>query len=223
MSRSIPLFPLPLVLFPGAVQPLHIFEPRYQRMLADCLEGDREFGVLCRLRDVAESEIPAGTIGCIAHIESTQPLGDGRSNIMVMGTGRFVFREYLAGDKPYYVGLVDTLTEPAVDAALVSDLAHRVRVAFARVGRAAREMQDDPTPLPELPDDPSLLSFAVAQYIDLELADKQRLLTAAATDERLQELDSLLSPLVGELEQRAFVHGHAKGNGKGHGHIAPGP
>lgn len=223
MSRSIPLFPLPLVLFPGAVQPLHIFEPRYQRMLADCLEGDREFGMLCRFRDVAEQEIPAGTIGCIAHIESTQPLGDGRSNIMVMGTTRFVLRKFVAADTPYHMGLVDTLTEPAVDVALVSGLAHRVRVAFARVGLAAREMQDDPTPLPELPDDPSLLSFAVAQYIDLDLADKQRLLTAAATDARLQELDALLSPLVGELEQRASVHGRAKGNGKGHGHIAPGP
>jgi Lon protease-like protein len=223
VSRSIPLFPLPLVLFPGAVQPLHIFEPRYQRMLADCLEGDREFGMLCRFRDVAEQEIPAGTIGCIAHIESTQPLGDGRSNIMVMGTTRFVFRTFVTAGTPYHVGLVDMLSEPEVDPALVSDVAHRVRVAFARVGRAAREMQDDPTPLPELPDDPSLLSFAVAQYIDLDLADKQRLLTAAATDARLQELDALLSPLVGELEQRAFVHGHAKANGKGLGHIAPGP
>jgi Lon protease-like protein len=205
------------------VQPLHIFEPRYQRMLADCLAGDRAFGVLCRFRDVAENEIPTGTIGCVAHIESTQALGDGRSNIMVMGTERFVFRQFIVSAAPYHVGMVDRLAEPVIAADVLTLLADRVRTAFARVGRAAREMQDDPSPLPELPDDPSLLSFAVAQYIDLDLPDKQRLLTALSADERLQQLDALLSPLVGELEQRSHVHGRAKGNGKGDGLIAPGP
>lgn len=192
-------------------------------MLADCLAGDREFGVLCRLRELAETEIPEGTIGCVAHVESTQPLGDGRSNIMVMGTERFVFRQYIADDTPYLMGLVDTVAEPVTAPEVLTALAGKVRGAFARVGRAAREMQDDPSPLPELPDDPSMLSFAVAQYIDLELPDKQRLLTALAADERLQQLDALLSPLVGELEERAHVHGRAKSNGKGHGQIAPGP
>lgn len=192
-------------------------------MLADCLAGDGEFGIVCRPQSMAESEIPPGTVGCIAHIESTQPLGDGRANIMVMGTARFVFREFVAGAAPYRVGLVDPIDEPDVAAAPLSPLAARVREAFTRVGHAARTMQDDPSPLPELPDDPSMLSFAVAQYIDLDLADKQRLLTAMAADERLRQLDRLLSPLVGELEERAQVHGRAKGNGKGHGEIATGP
>ena len=48
MPRELPIFPLPLVLFPGVVQPLHIFEPRYRAMLKDCLEGDRRFGHRCR-------------------------------------------------------------------------------------------------------------------------------------------------------------------------------
>jgi Lon protease-like protein len=192
-------------------------------MLADCLAGDSEFGVLCRSQNIAENEIPSGTVGCIAHIESTQPLGDGRSNIMVMGTTRFIFREFIVNETPYFVGLVDLVDEPETAPGPLTPLAIRVKEAFARVGHAAREMQDDPSPLPELPDDPTMLSFAVAQYIDLDLADKQRLLTAMAADERLRQLDVLLSPLVGELEERAQVHGRAKGNGKGHGEIAPGP
>lgn len=192
-------------------------------MLADCLAGDHEFGVLCRPRNIAENEIPTGTVGCIAHIESTQPLGDGRSNIMVMGTTRFIFRTFIADAAPYHIGLIDLIDEPEVSTDPLTALATRVRDAFARVGHAARTMQDDASPLPELPDDPSLLSFAVAQYIDLDLADKQRLLTAMGPDERLRQLDVLLSPLVGELEQRAQVHGRAKGNGKGQGEIAPGP
>ena len=192
-------------------------------MLADCLAGDREFGIVCRPQSMAETEIPPGTVGCIAHIESTQPLGDGRANIMVMGTARFVFREFVADAAPYRIGLVDPIDEPDITASQLSPLAARVREAFTRVGQAARTMQDDASPLPELPDDPSMLSFAVAQYIDLDLADKQRLLTAMAADERLRQLDRLLSPLVGELEERAQVHGRAKGNGKGHGEIATGP
>ena len=53
----LPIFPLPLVLLPRAVQPLHIFEPRYRQMLSDCLEGTREFGIVYRTPDVAEHEI----------------------------------------------------------------------------------------------------------------------------------------------------------------------
>src|SRR2546422_10866769 len=45
MSRELPIFPLPLVLFPGTTQPLHVFEPRYRRLLADCLAGDKRFGI----------------------------------------------------------------------------------------------------------------------------------------------------------------------------------
>jgi Lon protease-like protein len=142
---------------------------------------------------------------------------------MVMGTARFILRQFVVKDTPYHMGLVDLVEEPDVAPGTLSPLATRVRDAFSRVGHAAREMQDDPSPLPELPDDPSMLSFAVAQYIDLDLADKQRLLTAMAADDRLRQLDSILSPLVAELEERAQVHGRAKGNGKGHGEIAPGP
>lgn len=192
-------------------------------MLADCLAGDREFGIVCRQQSAPETDIPPGTVGCLAHIESTQPLGDGRANIMVMGTMRFVFRELVADAAPYNVGLVDLIDEPDTALGPVTQLAERVRESFTRVGQAARTMQDDPSPLPELPDDPSMLSFAVAQYIDLDLSDKQRLLTAIAADERLRQLDRLLSPLVGDLEERAQVHGRAKGNGKGHGEIATGP
>src|SRR5438874_725278 len=45
MARELPIFPLPIVLFPGAPQPLHIFEPRYRQLLQDCLAGDRRFGI----------------------------------------------------------------------------------------------------------------------------------------------------------------------------------
>src|SRR5262249_50645622 len=102
-TRRLPLFPLPLVLFPGVPLPLHIFEPRYRIMLADCLEGDREFGIVFRPDGVAERDLPTGHVGCVAHVETTELLPDGRSNVIVRGTDRFVLDRYLDSARPYFM------------------------------------------------------------------------------------------------------------------------
>jgi Lon protease-like protein len=217
VSRVIPLFPLPLVLFPKAVQPLHIFEPRYRQMLADCLGRDREFGIICRPAGSSEQDIPAGTVGCLARVESTQPLGDGRSNIMVMGTERFAFLEFTNAGTPYHSARVEPVTDEPVSAGVLEPLAARVRAAFLRAGRAARSMQDDTSPLPELPEDPAEMSFAVAQYLDLELSTRQQLLSSRSADDRLHQLEFTLTPLIDGLEAGAQVHERAKTNGRGHG------
>ncbi|MGQ0647064.1 MAG: LON peptidase substrate-binding domain-containing protein [Gemmatimonadaceae bacterium] len=220
MSRVIPLFPLPLVLFPKAVQPLHIFEPRYRQMLVDCLAADREFGIICRPAGTGEKEIAAGTIGCVARVESTQPLGDGRSNIMVMGTERFAFVEFAETGAPYYSAVVENVTDLPIPTEVLEPMAARVRDVFLRAGRAARAMQDDAAPLPELPSDPGEMSFAVAQYLDLDLTARQQLLSSRGPDERLQQLEVTLTPLIAGLEQGALVHERAKANGHGHGPLA---
>src|SRR5437667_180860 len=92
MARELPIFPLPLVLFPGAPQPLHIFEPRYRQLLADCLAADRRFGVTYVAPPRAPDDDPAprpGDLGCVALIRSTQELPDGRSNVLTVGERRF--------------------------------------------------------------------------------------------------------------------------------------
>ena len=88
-------------------------------------------------------------------------------------------------------------------------------MARTRAGRPARSIQDDTTPLPDLPESPAELSFAIGQFIDLELADKQRLLTSRSPMERLRQLDELLAPIVESVEQRARVHTRARSNGHG--------
>jgi ATP-dependent Lon protease len=215
--RRIPLFPLPLVLLPRAPQPLHIFEPRYRRMVADCLAGDREFGIICRTADMPEREIPAGTAGCIAHIESAHELPDGRSNVLVVGMERFTLEGFVDDPAPYHVGSVRLFD----DGAEILDDLHRVaedlRQIFTRVGHAARAIQDDATPLPELPLDPAMLSFAIAQHVDIELAEKQELLASRSAAERLRRLGEILSPIVGAVEHRALVHERSKRNGQGPG------
>jgi ATP-dependent Lon protease len=213
--RRLPLFPLPLVLFPRAPLPLHIFEPRYRRLLADCLTGDREFGIVCRPEGVEELEIPPGTAGCIARIEGAEELPDGRSNIVVVGLERFTLERILVDVAPYHVAEVSSLHDTPEAETTLSELADRLRALFLRVGSAARKIADDSAPLPELPPDPSSLSFAVAHHIDLKLTTKQQLLASRSAVERLRHLDELLSPVVESVEQRAVVHERARSNGHG--------
>jgi uncharacterized protein len=190
-------------------------------MLDDCMSGDRQFGVVCRMDHVPELEIPLGTVGCIAQIETAQHLPDGRSNILVSGLERFTLERFVADPAPYHVGEVATITDVAEPITLLDPLAHELRRIFDRVGRSARTIADDTSPLPELPDDPAQMSFAVSQFIDLELATKQRLLSSRSPSERLRQLAELLGSVVDNVEARAKVHLRALGNGHGQQAEAP--
>ena len=214
-SYRLPLFPLPLVLLPGALQPLHIFEPRYRRLLADALDGNRQFGIICRSPDVAERELPTGTVGCVGRIESSQQLPDGRANVLVAGTERFVLRSFVDDPSPYHVALVDPFIDRAATQDDEQEVATRVRTLFTRVGQAARAIQEDRTALPTLPAAPALLSFAIAQFVDLATNDKQRLLSSDSALDRLRQLEEALARMVESLEQRAYVHARARSNGHG--------
>lgn len=211
----LPIFPLPLVLLPRTLQPLHIFEPRYRQLLADALAGTQEFGVVCRTPDVPEREIPPGTVGCVARIDSTQPLPDGRSNIFVVGMSRFSLTAFVDSPAPYNVAEVAPFEDEPEPDEDMAPIAARLRELFVRVGQASRAIQDNETPLRDLPDDAPGLSFAIAGHLDLELADKQRLLSTRSPLDRLRQLESALAPLVETLEQRLQVHTRARTNGHG--------
>src|SRR2546425_11863127 len=93
MARELRISPPPTVLFPGAPQPLHIFEPRYRQLLADCLAADRRFGITYVAPPQAAGADPQpeiGDPGCIALIRSTERVGDGRSNVPPVGERRGV-------------------------------------------------------------------------------------------------------------------------------------
>src|SRR5256885_4028337 len=106
MPRELPIFPLPIVLFPGAPQPLHIFEPRYRQLLQDCLTGDRRFGIAYVAPHPPPGADPVptpGDVGCVALIPSNQALPDGRSNILTVGERPFVLRGWISSAHPYPV------------------------------------------------------------------------------------------------------------------------
>lgn len=225
MSRDLlPLFPLRIVLFPGATIPLHVFEPRYRQLLADALAGDRRFGLILLPEHVAEVDLPVGTVGCVAEVLKVDALPDGRSDIVVRGAERFAFAGLSAtGGAPYHVGWTepyhdapDADTDPAELEALVA----RVRSAFGRAAHAARQLVDDPDPVPTVTDDPAQTAFAIAALVDLDLETRQALLTSRSAADRLRRLDALLGPAARTLAGRAEVHERAKSNGHG-AHPAP--
>ena len=216
----LPLFPLPLVLFPGAALPLHIFEPRYRQLLVDCLEGDRRFGIARLDEGVAERELAPGTVGCVAEIVNTEALPDGRSNIVVRGSERFALLSFVSSPHPYHVCRAELVEDEFEIGAELDALAERVRDVFRRVARAARTLADDPDPLPELPDEAASLSFAVASMIDIDLDARQQLLASRSPLERLRQLDRVLSAALGTIVDRAGVHTLAKTNGRGV-HVQP--
>ena len=212
MASRLPIFPLDAVLFPGTPMPLHIFEPRYRRMLVDCLAADERFGLVPPGR--ASEAPPPGAVGCVARVRATHELPDGRSNIVVVGETRFLIRRYLDEGTPYLVAMVDEFGDrpgPTVPASFVEDL----RRAFVSYVESLRVITDAPDDDMKWAEDPEALTFQIGATADLDPTAKRRLLELRTASERVGLLLELLPPLVEEAGARARVHARARGNGKG--------
>ncbi|HEX9756039.1 MAG TPA: LON peptidase substrate-binding domain-containing protein [Gemmatimonadales bacterium] len=212
MSSRLALFPLDTVLFPGSLLPLHIFEPRYRRLLADALEGDKRFGLVPLGPEGARPS--TGVIGTVALIRAAQPLPDGRSNIVVSGERRFMLRRYIDEDTPYPVGLVDSFDDdesdrPEAEGHLpeLRRLADRCLEALAVLTDAASKQ--------EWSSDPGELSFQIAGILRLETEFKQRFLGIRSAAQRTGLLLQVLPDAVADLEARAVVRRRADRNGTG--------
>src|SRR5207253_2685196 len=170
MARELPIFPLPIVLFPGAPQPLHIFEPRYRQLLQDCLAGDRRFGIAYVAPDPAPDADPVpnpGDVGCVALIQSNQPLPDGRSNVLTVGERRFVLRDWISSTRPYRVAEIEEFDDDPSDATEVTTLAADVRDGFGRLARALGVLTEREDEEIELATDPQPLSFLAAALSEI--------------------------------------------------------
>jgi Lon protease-like protein len=214
--RELPLFPLPIVLFPGVPMPLHIFEPRYRQMLSDIRVGDSLFGLSYFDEEMREREEtpPLNHVGCVAEVTEMQSLPDGRSNIVVLGLIRYRVEAYVDKGEPYLVGRVSFFEDEDEDEEALAERARGVVALFMRIARAVRIINNDRSAQVELPEDePETLSFLVAAAVEMEMKDRQELLELRSTSERLRRLRDLLARLVGSYEERARMHEIAKGNG----------
>jgi uncharacterized protein len=197
MAVTLPLFPLGSVLFPGVVLPLHIFEPRYRRMVADLQElpaGEpRQFGVIA-IREGREIGVDAVSsvydVGCTARISALEAHDDGRYSLVATGVQRFRLKA-VETEGPYLLGEVEFLEEDAGDnAQALKTSSTALLLGYQRALAGLRGVRSGP--IPELPDDPTVLSYLIAAAMVLDLRDKQRLLSTPDTTSRLQREQVLL-------------------------------
>jgi Lon protease-like protein len=195
LPPTIPIFPLPnVVLFPHVSLPLHIFEPRYRKMVADALDSHRTIGMVL-LRPGWEEDYagrpPVYERGCAGTIIAAEELPDGRYNIVLKGALRFLIREEHAGE-PYRLARVEPAPEAAGEAGRLEEARGRVLGALGSQSEAHLRV------LREMPDD--VLVNGLAQSLGLEPVERQSLLDCDTIAARFARLVSI-------LEYRALAQG----------------
>jgi Lon protease-like protein len=198
-KASIPLFPLSdVVLFPGCLAPLHIFEPRYRQMIEAALEAERLIGMVTVRPDALEEMAdnpPIYQVGCAGLITDYERLSDGRYNIVLRGVKRFRVESESAPDSDRLYRLADArwLDDPAGGSAegraglregVLSHLRHLAR-------RSPGGEEGSLAQLGELDDGTFTNSLCLA--LGLPPEEKQALLEAASLTERLTQLEGLLA------------------------------
>jgi len=201
------MFPLGTVLVPGMVLPLHVFEPRYRRLVRDCLAGDREFGVVLIRRG---SEVGGGDertdVGTMATIVRADELPDGRWVVVAVGARRIRVERWLEDDPHPRAEVADWPDEPPAGGAPGEML--RAIEGLLRRSAALRTELGEPAPRLDLAldDDPVAASYQAVVAAPLGPADRQALLEAASVEERLRTLHRELREVVDVLEAR-LAHG----------------
>ena len=195
---SFPLFPLGLVLLPQERIPLHIFEDRYRTMIGECLENEREFGIIW-LSDDGLKEI-----GCSARIDRVlERFDDGRLNILVEGTSPFRLLRRIE-ELPYPAGDVELLDDVADGDPSVAAAARN------RYGDLVERVTDE-RPDPETLDD--LDAYGMAATLDVAPDAKQSLLEQRSESDRLERLDALFTSALERIQLVETAAERSRGNG----------
>jgi Lon protease-like protein len=185
----LPLFPLELVLLPGVPLPLHIFEPRYKEMIAECLELKKPFGV------VRSSTEGVADIGCTAEIlQVIKKYDDGRMDILTRGVDRFEVLQ-VNEDRSFLQAEITVIQdEPSRPAPQVVEQAVRLHAEIVKL--AGSEISG-----PE--EGASNLSFLLAGSLPLDLDFKQKLLVTSSEAERLEAVVGYLEAILPGLRRAA--------------------
>jgi Lon protease-like protein len=203
VMRGFPLFPLGLVALPHEYVPLHIFEDRYKAMIDECLDSEREFGI------VWASDEGVRPVGCAVEIaEVLERLDDGRLNILARGTRPFrVVEEDRPGpERPYPSGTVefvedkDEVPDPGTERA--------AREAYAALVEQATDKVLDEDELRTLD------AYRMAATVDFGLEAKQGLLDLRSENARLRLVTRLFRAAIKRLDFIERAQARARSNGK---------
>lgn len=195
----LPIFPLDLVLFPGAPLPLHIFEPRYKEMIADCIAQKMAFGV-ARAKESAVAEV-----GCTAVILNVaKQYDDGRMDIAAEGVRRFTIadlnhdRDFLQAEVAYFDD-----DEPLQARQTDQDTALQLHEQLFETLDQEYDL-DASKPM---------LSFQLVNVLPVDLDFKQSMLEMKSEQERLETLIEYYRVTIPQVEKTIRTREKASGNG----------
>jgi Lon protease-like protein len=204
----LPLFPLEVVLFPGRLLPLHIFEDRYKEMIAEAVRDGSEFGV------VLAGSKGLANIGCTAQVDRIlREYGDGRMDIVSVGKRRFEIL-LVNEERSFLRGAVDYFDDEANP--IVPDLRDRAIAAY-RDARPLNESSDAESLDSASLTDP-LLSFRLAQVVP-DLAFRQTILGLRSESERIARLAEFLPRWTASQSRVQKIKNVAPTNGHGHAKV----
>ena len=208
-TYTLPLFPLRLVMFPGQMLPLHVFEPRYRMMVNHCIAEREPFGIVLMRDDIPDWRGFTGQValphevGTAAFVRQVERLADGRLNIVTVGLDRFVIRRLLF-DMPYLRAEVEEFPlQEAEGEALEANSASLRRLLNNYVQRLS-EVIDAEIDANVIPEEPQELAFLTASTLQIPWDDKQSLL---ATPDLHNLVTSELELLNRETMLLGFMHG----------------
>lgn len=211
---ELPMFPLGSVLFPGMILPLHVFEDRYRRLMADVIDGaqediDRkaEFGVVLieRGAEVGGGDIRAMT-ACVAEVVQHQEEDDGRRLVIGVGRRRVRVDQWLPDDRYPRALVSDWDDEPGADAAMLEEVRAATMTRYERVVELAAELGADMPPQ-EFVDEPIFCSYQTSILAPFGDFDRQRLLAAPTVLARYEILMDELEGVAATLEYRLADEG----------------
>src|SRR4051794_2725155 len=195
-----PLFPLGLVLLPGEVVPLHIFEERYKLMIGECVDQESEFGIVW----LSDEELKE--TGCAARVtQLLERMDDGRMNVLVQGTTPFLLQRRI-DDLPYPAGDVELLDER--DDGDPTEAGGEARNRYADLVERVTDSRPSEGDLGKLD------AYGMAATLDFALEAKQGLLELRSERSRLERLAELFEATMERLEHAHLAAERARGNGK---------
>jgi ATP-dependent Lon protease len=198
--EEIGLFPLGLVLLPTEQVPLHIFEPRYRELIAECLDNEQPFGLVYADDDGLRR---IGTLATV--VEVTDRFDDGRLNIVVEGGGRFRLDELTEG-RNFHTGTIEPISDRD-DPPSPDDVRRGVGL-FSKLVELTGADVDVPDETLEQP------SFALASRFELAPELKLELLEETSERIRLLRLCEILETVAAAVERQRDISERASKNGR---------
>jgi Lon protease-like protein len=187
MAIELPLFPLNVVLFPGADLPLHIFEARYRLMINECYQQEKPFGVVLTRPQSQQMREEPYPIGTMADILALSRMDDGRMNLIARGGQRFRILDQHR-EKPYLTGIVEVYKDLPEPEPVLREQADKARELFNTYLEILLEVIGKQETQFDLPAAPEELSHFIASFLDIEDEAKQRLLEMTLTTQRLESV-----------------------------------